>query len=115
MRMTATIEVKRNDFPKIAKGLRSGADEIQAQTILMIVQTADPQTPVDTGNLKNNKTIETGGGGQPGFIHWHAAYAWFVHNGTSRMPARPFAASAAAQVWPLFQTAMQELCARGGL
>ena len=54
----------------------------------------NPATPYDTGNLKDSCThkvdglvlqvmTETAGDGKPG-------YGYFVHEGTSRMPGRPF-------------------------
>lgn len=115
MKYSLRLEIKYNKFPQIAKALPQAADDIQARTVFMLVQAADPITPVDTGNLKNNKTIDPGGGGKAGSVHWHAPYAGFVNYGTRRMPARPFIDQAVAQVWPLYVEAMKAMCAHGGL
>lgn len=112
MRYEVTYEIRKNDLPKIASNLQQGADDAIAEAVLMLVRMADPNTPVDTGNLKNNKTINTGSGGQ-GFVHWHAEYAGFVHNGTRYMAGRPFIMQAVQQVWPLYQKAIADL-AKGG-
>lgn len=108
MRYEVRYEIRKNDLPKIASGLEQGAQDAVAEAVLLLVRFADPNTPVDTGNLKNNKTINTGSNGQ-GFVHWHAEYAGFVHNGTRYMAARPFIAEAVAQVWPLYQKAISDL------
>lgn len=112
MRFHATYEIRKNDLPKIARKLQQGKDDVVAETVLALVHLADPNTPVDTGNLKNNKTINTGAGGK-GFVHWHAEYTGFVHNGTRYMAGRPFIEQAVQQVWPLFQAAMKELVSEG--
>ena len=114
MRYEVRYEIRKNDFPAIAARLPQAAADVQGRTVLMVVQAADPNTPVATGNLKNNKDINTGGIGQPGHVHWQAPYTGFVHNGTRYMAARPFILQAVQQVWPIFQDAMKELASSGG-
>jgi HK97 gp10 family phage protein len=109
-----SVSITYNHFPKIAKGLEQGALDVVAETVLALVAMADPLTPVDTGNLKNNKVINTGGADGKGFVHWQAPYAGFVNYGTRYMAARPFIDSSVAQVMPMFIKAMDELTKRGG-
>ena len=55
---------------------------------------ADPMTPVDTGMLKGNKSIEAGAGSRT--ITWNQEYAAYQEFGTSRgVPANGFAAAGA--------------------
>ena len=105
-----SVTIAYNHFSKIAKGLEQGAQDVVAETVLMLVAMADPQTPVDTGNLKNNKDINP----KDGYVHWLAPYTGFVNNGTRYMAARPFIDSSVAQVTPLFIKAMDDLVKRGG-
>ena len=113
MQYKVRYEVKKNNLPKIASNLKQESEDVVARTVLMLVEVADPITPVgETGNLKNNKTIDTGSGGT-GSVTWHAPYTGFVIYGTRYMVARPFIQQAVAQVWPIFQDAMQAL-AKGG-
>jgi HK97 gp10 family phage protein len=114
MRYKVQYEIRKNDLPKIASNLQQGADDAVAEAVLLLVRFADPATPVDTGNLKNHKTINTGSGGK-GFVHWHAEYVAFVHNGTRYMPGRPFIEQAVQQVWPLYQQAMRDLAQGEGI
>lgn len=115
MKYSVSYEIKKNDFPKIAARLPQAAADVQGRAVFMLVQAADPNTPVATGNLKNAKTIDPGGIGKPGFVHWHAPYTAYVHNGTRYMAGRPFIANAVQQVWPIYQEAMQALAKGQGL
>ena len=112
-RYSMRLEVKYNHFPKIARAMPQQAEDVVARTVLMLVQAADPATPVDTGNLKNNKTITTGG--LKGSVHWHAPYTGFVIFGTRYMSARPFIPQAVSQVQPLFVEAMRALAQSGDI
>lgn len=113
MRYVVSYEIRKNNLPRIKQNLSQGSLDVVAETVLALVRMADPATPVDTGNLKNNKTINTGGSDGKGFVHWHAEYCGFVHNGTRYMAARPFIAQAVEQVWPMFTKAMAELASEG--
>lgn len=116
MKYKVRYEVRYNHFPKIAKAMPQEAADIQGRVILMLVDQADPNTPVgETGNLKNNKVIDTGGIGKAGLVHWLAPYTGYVHNGTRYMAGRPFIAEAVKVVQPYFISAMEALAKSGGI
>lgn len=55
----------------------------------MIVQAANARTPIKTGRLvSGNKVLKVSDKGL--WVGNRVPYSHFVHNGTSRMPARPF-------------------------
>lgn len=113
MKYSLTLEVKYNHFPALAKKWPQEAADIQGHIVGMIIQIADPLTPVLTGNLKNNKQIDFGGIGKAGFVHWLAPYTGYVVFGTRHMAARPFIQTAVAQVQPIFEQAIEKMLEQG--
>lgn len=100
--MSVSIEVTLNRLPQLAgqfDAIVEGALDAGVQTALA---TADPLTPVDTGALRGNKTIERAPGQRT--ITWNAEYAYFVEAGTTRMSAQPFAAPAADAALPVIES-----------
>ncbi len=98
--MSVSIEVSLNRFPQLAgqfDAMVEGARDAGVQTALA---TADPLTPVDTGALVANKTIERSQGQRT--ITWNQDYAAFQEFGTSRgVPANQFAAQGADAALPV--------------
>ncbi|MDQ3526078.1 MAG: hypothetical protein M3451_13640 [Chloroflexota bacterium] len=100
--MSVSIEVRLNIFPQLAgqfDAMVEGALDAGVQTA---IATADPLTPVDTGALRGNKTIERGQGSRT--ITWNQDYAAFNEMGTYKMAARPFAAPGADAALPVIES-----------
>ena len=105
--MAITIRVNRNDLPQVGSRLNEAIGDAITAFVNDVVAFADPETPVDTGTLKNRKTIETEG--LSGKVHWEADYALFVHEGTRSMPARPFATNAFEKATPALMDRLKSL------
>jgi hypothetical protein len=101
--MPAEVVIHSNRCPAIAARFEPAVRDITQAAVFQVVARADPATPVDTGNLKNNKSIG------PDFVHWHAAYAAFVDKGTVRMAPRLFATNAANTVFPEWTAALAQI------
>lgn len=106
--MKINVVVPFNRFPEIAGRLEARTNDAVNTALLSAAERADPATPVDTGALRANKTVEAASGGT-GSITWNQEYAAFVHNGTSRMAPRPFAQEAIDAVTPSFLADLQRL------
>lgn len=103
----ATIIVRKNKLPILDEIIEATVADAIAKTVYDVVAYADPNTPVDTGTLKNNKEIETTP--TQGRVHWKAEYALYVHEGTRHMPAAPFASDAVEKAAPALEEAIREL------
>ena len=103
------IDVKFNDFPKIAKKLPKAVGTIMTKGTHDIEAHADSQTPVDTGNLKSSKSTSITDGGLDNTISWSADYAGHVNYGTRNQAAQPFATDAAEKVFPSIINALRQL------
>lgn len=68
--------------------------------------------PVDTAFLKQTGSPDFDAGSLSGEIRYTAHYAGYVHDGTVRMPARPFLADAVEQVVPSMLAAFRSLESR---
>ena len=103
----ASIRVRKNKLPHLGKLINDTTNDAIAKAVNDVVAYADPNTPVDTGHLKNDKEIELEDLG--GKVHWKADYALYVHEGTRHMPASPFAADAVEKVAPSLEDALRAL------
>lgn len=82
-------------FRNMGRQTQDRVDQILLKAGFMIERDAKNNTPVDTGRLRssvstrlvaaNRKSVEVG---------TNVKYARFVHDGTSKVPARPFLTSA---------------------
>jgi HK97 gp10 family phage protein len=89
----ASIVVASNSFHAIARGFDVKVEAALDAGVRAGISAADAKTPVDTNNLRSNKSIRRA----PGFrsITWNAHYAAFQNFGTSRgVPANHFAEAA---------------------
>jgi hypothetical protein len=79
-----------------AKFLASGVEFNQAKQRLMsrVVLTVEANskrvTPYRYGHLRRSINSRVEASGERGIVGSNVVYAWFVHDGTSRMAARPF-------------------------
>lgn len=106
--MSASIRVVSNNFPLIANKLPQNVSDVINNGINNVIKQADPNTPVKTGALKANKSILYASAGKPqGFIYWNQEYAIYVHEGTYKMAARPFAQDAVDAIAPGYMAEMQ--------
>jgi hypothetical protein len=108
MPVNATIIVRFNLLPGVTPKLRAGAARALNTGIMATVGYADPLTPVDTGNLKGNKTFDLANPGKlVSQVTWNADYAIYQEMGTSRgVSAKRFAAGGAEQAQPALVAAM---------
>lgn len=111
--MSTTVRVSRNDFPRMAARFGAALTEAVNTSVEALARAADAETPVATGALRSNKTIQqAGGGGYAASVTWNEPYAIYVHDGTSRMSGRPFAQHAAEAVQPGFVDALAGILGR---
>lgn len=104
----AVITVAKNDLPRMAARFGPAVADVINNAVENLLYAADPNTPVDTGALRGNKTIQwASGGAYEGAVYWNQYYAIYVHDGTYRMDGRPFASKAFDIVAPTFQAEMQ--------
>lgn len=87
--MSVTINVTLNRFPDLAASLNGTLEQALDRGVSTLIEVADPLTPVDTGALRGNKSIARSGGSRT--VTWNQHYAAYVHEGTYKMAARPFA------------------------
>lgn len=98
----ASIVVASNNFHALASGFSGKVEAALDAGVRVGIAAADPRTPVDTGALKGNKTIQR----SPGFrsITWNQHYAVYQNFGTSRgVPANHFAEAAVDAATPVIQ------------
>ncbi len=98
--MNITIDVVRNDFPRIGGKLGRHVEDTVAWAVMQTVAVAAPLTPVDTGALRAN--VSTQVSGESGTVTWGQEYAAYVEMGTYKMAPQPFAGPAVDQVGPQF-------------
>lgn len=102
-----TVKVNFDNLADIAAKLPKESADIIAKGIHDIDAHATANTPRDTGNLANSKSVELDGAS--GRIHWSAEYAAYVNFGTYKMDAQPFASDAVEKVEPSIIAAFKEL------
>ena len=108
MPVNATIIVRFDHISAVNPKLRAGAAKALNTGIMAAIGYADPLTPVDTGALKANKTIQNASAGSlVAQVTWNQHYAIYQEMGTSRgVSAKRFAAGGAEQAQPALVAAM---------
>lgn len=90
--MSADVAVLFNRFPRIAGDIDARVVDVINRGILMAEAAAVPLVPVLTGALRNNRTTEYATpGNYTATLTFNMDYSAMIHEGTARMPARPFA------------------------
>lgn len=101
--MSVSVEIRRNDFPRIAGRFEPAVAEITQLAVFKVHEAADPNTPRNNGDLANN--VVDG----PDFVHWLMLYAGFQDKGTVFMPGTFFATNAANLVFPQWVQALSQI------
>lgn len=110
MRMQAHMRVTDNRLSRIRRQFGPAVNDAINAGIAAYVRVADPMTPVDRGFLRGDKTIRhASSGNHEGDVTYNRHYGVYVHDGTVRMPARPFARNAAGVVMPQYMANMRNL------
>jgi HK97 gp10 family phage protein len=87
-----TVRIVFNHTPGVPAKVQQGAADAINKGLMTLVAAADPVTPVDTGALRGNKSIQNAAPGSlTASVTWNQHYAVYVHFGTYKMAARPFA------------------------
>lgn len=107
MAVSLDIVVVSNRFGPISNELGRKIDDALDMAALTIVEVADPLTPVDTGALKGNKTIERTS--ESVTVTWNQDYAAYNELGTIHMSPRPFARPGLEAAEPVFLAALASL------
>src|SRR5699024_3329058 len=87
--MSVGIHVLSNRFGELARSLDRTVESALDTGVKTLVAGADPLTAVDTGAVRANKVFESSAGYRS--IVWAQSYSVYVHEGTYKMAARPFA------------------------
>lgn len=99
--MSFTIEVLRNDIPKVPVKAEAAAAKVCNSSIMRVIAYADPMTPVDKGLLKGNKDITLASPGSlTSIVRWVQHYALFQDKGTIHNPPTLFATTGAERSKP---------------
>ena len=106
------MKVVFNDLGEVKSKLPNEVSRVVRKGTLDIDAHATANTPVDTGQLKNSKQTEFFEDGKRSRISWSAEHAIFVHEGTRRMAARPFAKDAFDKIAPSIVEALNQLASR---
>ena len=94
-----SIIVRLNDFASLANRLEGSLQDVMANGAMNVAAAADQKTPVDTGALRANKTIDVSSKGFT--VTWNQDYAAYQEFGTSRgIAPQRFAAGAMDAVGP---------------
>jgi HK97 gp10 family phage protein len=105
-----SINKKLNDFDRIASRFPDRVSVIIRKGSADIQRIGQKNTPIGpTGNLRNNVVNSYRPGSLSASIRWVMQYAAYVHEGTYKMPGRPFASDAVETVWPSVVEAFQSL------
>ena len=100
-----TVQVLNNRFGQLANSLDAALEAALDAGVKAATATADPLTPVDTGELRGNKTIERSPGSRT--ITWNQHYAAHQEFGTSRgVPAHGFAKAGADAAEPVISAGL---------
>lgn len=106
------VIVNHNHLPRIAGRFLPAVDDVTTLYLFKVHEAADPNTPVDEGNLKNNVVVTPSQGGQGGQVHWLQSYAGYVDKGTIFMAPRLFATGAADLIGPQYVAALGQIESR---
>lgn len=110
MRVQGHMRVTDNRLPRIRSQFGPAVNDAINSGIAAFIRVADPNTPVDRGFLRGDKTIKHASGSRhEGDVTYNRFYGVHVHEGTVRMPARPFARNAAGVVMPQYMANMRNL------
>jgi hypothetical protein len=106
--INATIVVRFDHIPMVNPKLRAAAAKGLNTGLMAAIGYADPLTPVDTGLLKGNKTIQNASAGSlTAMVTWNQHYAIYQEMGTSRgVSAKQFATKGGQQAQPALVAAM---------
>jgi len=118
----SNINIKIEGWDKIAKGFAKSPqvfikvfDVAIKKSITVLLGTTRARTPIDTGFLKG-KGMETTFEALTGRITNSAPYSTYVHEGTSKMQARPFfmwgVEDGEAQVQSIFSKSFDEFISK---
>jgi len=108
--MRAFLQVKKNQFPRLAARFPDRVAYLMNQALLSTVYAADKITPVDTGLLRANKTLAFATSGNfEASVTWNQEYGVSQEYGTARMAAQPFAQPAADKVTPNYLAQLAKL------
>lgn len=80
--------ITRNDFPQAPALMRRAVGDGFAQAKGPLLASMQAGTPVDTGELRGSETAESDDASLT--LRATAEHAIYVHQGTHKMPARPF-------------------------
>jgi HK97 gp10 family phage protein len=105
-KISVDVQLKTR-LPEAAGGLAEAVDQLQRRIAHRILEVSETTVPVDTGELRDSGDIEHDGEGYS--VMYTAPHAIFVHNGTRKMPARPFLTQAVNRVDPEFQQEVADL------
>lgn len=115
--MSVSVRVTENKLPDMARKLTPAVAGAMRNGMLNYIRVADAMTPVDTGQLRANKSFVwpvAGMGGNPvGFVGYNQEYAEYVHDGTYRMTAQPWARNAANIIRNDYSAAVAAAIAEG--
>lgn len=108
--MPVTVRVTKNDLGKMSAAAKRGIAKGFAQVRPTVLAESKRRTPVDSGGLRDSQTAEsddssltlTAGAGLPD------ARAFFVHQGTRRMAARPYLRDAIESSVPAIVNALAD-------
>ena len=82
MRTRITVDVARNDLPRISASFMGNVAELINSTVDAAHEAADPLTPRDLGYLAGNVVKSTASEGNlEGEIHWTQEYAAYQNDG----------------------------------
>jgi len=110
MRMQSHMRVLDNRLPRIRRQFGPAVNDAINGGIAAFVRVADPNTPVNRGFLRGDKTIKHASGNRhEGDVTYNRSYGVYVHEGTVRVGARPWARNAAGVVMPQYMANMRAL------
>lgn len=90
-----TITAVSNQLAQLSSSLRDLGEEALDHGVTTALEVADPRTPVDTGALRSNISVERGAGSRT--ITWNQSYSAYLEFGTSRgIRAHGFASAGAS-------------------
>ena len=102
-----SVKVTVNKLPAKIKALRDGGPKLTEAVARKILEYADEEVPVRTGELQLSGDIGTTENGHE--VFYSAPHAIPVHNGTTKRPANPFLSRAVARALPDFEQAVSDL------
>ena len=92
--MQVTVHAQINILGYLADSLDETVENALDHGVVTALEVADPRTPVDTGALRSNISVNKGAGQRE--IVWNQHYAIYQEFGTSRgVPANLFATQGA--------------------